>query len=86
MENGLERISFAARDFTERFASIYEDHPKDAVCGFIGNVVTILAMMHPDNRLTVTKTLSDLFMQMSNVHFEDGTDFLQFLKDSKLGD
>ena len=69
------------RHFVNIFSTMHLDDPEEASVFLISSFITCYSMMNPEERIRALTNLLDLIHMMGSEVFEDGTDFVSFLKD-----
>ena len=76
----IEAAKIAGKKYADTFATLYPLDPSVGMTMVISGFISCYAMMNMSDRAHTMVTLFDIVSDISTERFEDGTDFLDFLK------
>lgn len=76
----FEAAKIAGKKYADTFAILYPQDPSVGMTMVISGFVSCYAMMSMSDRAHTMITLFDMVSDISTERFEDGIDFLDFLK------
>ena len=75
-----------AQNFINGFISLLKKDPSTAHTTLVSTYISCHAMMEAEERVYCTAALLRALTDINNERFEDGADFLSFLKEKRLID
>lgn len=71
------------RDFLNGWILVRSECPERAMVLLVGTLASAWGLMMPQERSHVLRTFMQMVIDVGSTQFEDGSDFLSFLKEKK---
>lgn len=72
------------RNFVNNFSSIHKQDPREGYTMLISSFITCFGILSPGDRYKCISTLTILIKDVNDILFEDGQDFISFLKEKTI--
>ena len=78
-----KKAGAAGQTYVREWCEIHAQCPEAAVISAVGAYATIWAIMGPAERTETLHALLQIAIDVGDSHFEDGNDFLSYLKEKR---